>query len=89
MPPWWKWWHRWGWHGPYPGHGPWSHLPPPARPGWQPGRCRWLWWLRRSPPGWSKEEELKYLEELRKYISDVVLKEIDKRMEELRGKKEA
>ncbi|MET1160047.1 MAG: hypothetical protein ABWW65_03715 [Thermoprotei archaeon] len=34
---------RWGWSGPYPGRGPWSHLPPPLRPGWIFGRG-WCWY---------------------------------------------
>jgi len=50
---WWGWrggrggWRR-GWIGPWPGRGPFSHLPPWQRPGWLfgPGSCRWLfgWW---------------------------------------------
>ncbi len=78
---WWKYWVK-----PYPGHGPWSHLPPWERPGWWFGRgwC-WWYWARPYPPWVSKEEELKYLEELRKYLSEEILREIDKRIEELRG----
>ncbi|HID42032.1 MAG TPA: hypothetical protein EYP33_07785 [Pyrodictium sp.] len=35
--------------GPWPGRGPWSHLPPRERPGWLLGRgwCRWLYWWSR------------------------------------------
>jgi hypothetical protein len=80
--PWWS-------YKPYPGHGPWSHLPPPLRPGWWYGRG-WCWWIYPLPPytPWlSKEDEIKYLEELKKYITEVVLKEIDKRLEELKSSK--
>jgi hypothetical protein len=34
----------------------------------------------------SKDDELKYLEELKKYITDTVLKDIERRLEELKGK---
>jgi hypothetical protein len=71
--PWWKHW---------PGRGPWRHLPSWERPGWIYGRG-WCWsWIK--PP--SREDEIRYLEELKKYITEVVLKEIDRRLEELRGK---
>jgi hypothetical protein len=76
----------WGrWWGPYSGRGPWSYLPPPLRPGWWFGRG-WCWWYFRYPyPPWlSREDEARYLEELKKYLSEVVLKEIDRRLEELR-----
>jgi len=76
-----------GWWGRYPGRGPWSHLPPPLRPGWWLGGRGWCWWwyARYAYPPWlSREEELRYLEELRRYLSEVVLKEIDRRLEELR-----
>ena len=65
------------WCEPYPGHGPWSHLPPYERPGW--------WYGRGRGCCWSREDEARYLEELKKYITEVVLKEIDKRLEELRS----
>ncbi|MEM0244898.1 MAG: hypothetical protein QXV93_00915 [Zestosphaera sp.] len=35
-------------------------------------------------PWLSKEDEIRYLEELKKYLSDVVLKEIDRRLHELK-----
>jgi len=68
------------WWGPYPGHGLWRHLPPPMRPGWwfrYRGCCLGYPWM-------SKEDEIKYLEDLKKYITDVVLKEIDARLRELK-----
>jgi hypothetical protein len=70
------------WYKPFPGFGPWSHLPPHLR----------LWFrdypsTLPTPPWLSREDEIKYLEELKKYISEVVLKEIDKRLEELKSGK--
>lgn len=76
-----------GWYRrfPYPGYGPWSYLPPWERPGWVFGRG-WCWWFRPYVvPTLSKEDQIRYLEELKKYITDVVLKEIDKRLEALKG----
>ncbi|MEM1608732.1 MAG: hypothetical protein QXG81_05640 [Ignisphaera sp.] len=90
------WWNRL-WRGPYPGNGPWSHLPPWQRPGWLfGGGGYWLQYLDKywyqppiTPPTAptapiDPETEIRYLEELRRYISDVMLKEIDARIEELR-----
>lgn len=77
------WWKNW------PGRGPWSHLPPWERPGWIYGRgwcCNWIRPQWYYPPFPSREDEIRYLEELKKYITEVVLKEIDRRLEELRGK---
>jgi hypothetical protein len=80
------------WYKPYPGFGPWSHMPPLLRPGWWwrgRGWCWWLWYTGSAPtplPPWlSREDEIKYLEELKKYLTEVVLKEIDKRLEELKS----
>jgi len=82
----------WQWHKPYPGHGPWSNLPPWEGPGWVlrgwgRGWCWWLWkqaYLPMPSPWLSREDEIRYLEELKKYLTEVVLKEIDKRLEELK-----
>jgi len=78
-------WRPWG---PYPGRGPWSHLPPYMRPGWWYRGRGWCWWYwgYPYPPLPSKEYEVRYLEELKRYITDTVLKEIDRRLEELKGK---
>ena len=70
------------WSGPYPGCGPWRHLPPPMRPGWQFRGRGWCWWW--TYPWMSKEDEIKYLEDLKKYVTDVMLKEIDARLKELK-----
>lgn len=96
------WWNR-PWRGPYPGNGPWSHLPPWQRPGWIfGGGWYWLQYLGRysyqnpyTPPYTAPpitptapivdpETEIRYLEELKRYVSDVLLKEIDARIEELK-----
>ncbi len=81
------WWGR-SWRGPWPGHGPWSHLPPWQRPGWVLG---WMWWRYGYAYPYTapftypdKELELRYLEDLKKYLSDVILKDIDTRIEELK-----
>ena len=62
---------------PYPGRGPWSWLPPWLRPGWLFGGC-WRIYSEAPPPLWwpSKEDELRYLEELKR--------QIENRIEELR-----
>lgn len=78
------WWYR-GWWSPYPGYGPWSHLPPPLRPGWLFRGRGWCWWYPYPVPP-DPEAERRYLEEFRRYLSEVVLKEIDRRLEELKGK---
>jgi hypothetical protein len=69
-------WHKWG-H--YSGRGPWAHLPPALRPGW------WGMWHFGAPyvPAWDKETELRYLEDLRRYLTEV-LKEVERRIEELK-----
>jgi hypothetical protein len=46
------------------------------------GWC-WRYWPDYPPPV-SREEELRYLEEFKKYLTDVVLKDIDRRIEELK-----
>jgi hypothetical protein len=48
---------RGGWWGPWPGRGPFSHLPPWERPGWLYGRgaCWWAMsrgWPYGSPYAW-------------------------------------
>ncbi|MGC9009361.1 MAG: hypothetical protein ACP5I7_01940 [Sulfolobales archaeon] len=80
---WWIWWRTGGpWISPYPGHGPWRYLPPPMRPGWR----LWApWTYTLGPAPWvSYEDELRYLEDLRRYITEYLLKEIDARIDELK-----
>ncbi|WP_448578288.1 DUF5320 domain-containing protein [Thermosphaera sp.] len=69
-----------GWHW----KRPWKHIPPWVRPGWYFGKG-WCWKQYGFPPV-SDEDEVKYLEELRKYLTEVVLKEIDERLKELKSK---
>lgn len=42
--------------GPWPGQGPFSHLPPWQRPGWLygPGSC---WWLYQQPPSSTSDQQ--------------------------------
>ncbi len=81
---WWRW-------KRYPGFGPWSHLPPWERPGWKFGRGR-CWWLFANPEymeqysGLSKEEELRMLEEMERYLEEE-LRMIRRRIKELRGER--
>jgi len=70
----------------------WKSLPPWERPGWIYGRG-WCWYWRSSLPSPlrypfpSREDEIRYLEDLKKYLTDVVLKDIDRRLEELKSGK--
>uniref|UniRef100_A0A7J3Y0Q3 DUF5320 domain-containing protein n=1 Tax=Thermogladius calderae TaxID=1200300 RepID=A0A7J3Y0Q3_9CREN len=76
---WWK--HHYC--GPWPGHGPWSYLPPWERPGWI------LWWGAGIQPPvapLTKEAELQYLENLRSYLQNL-LKQVEDRINELKGSK--
>lgn len=75
------------WWESHSGHGPWRHLPPWKRPGYWFGRS-WCWWSYPHAPPWlDREDEIKYLEDLKKYINDVVLREIDRRLQELKESK--
>lgn len=71
------WWGYRSW-GPYPGRGPFAHLPPWLRPGNYLGWCGW--WRPAYPL--SREEEARYLKEL-KYSLQKWIEEIDKRLAEL------
>lgn len=81
----------WGWRrlwSPWPGHGPFSHLPPWQRPGWLwRGRCWWYWWYWwwGIPPSGtfsSRDEEISYLTSIEKELRDQ-LKQIEERLREL------
>ncbi|ADB57270.1 DUF5320 domain-containing protein [Archaeoglobus profundus] len=81
---WWRW-RR------YPGHGPWSDLPPWERPGWKFGRGRgWCWWYMsrylEDIPEYapSKEEEIRMLEDYARYLEQE-LERIKRRIRELKG----
>lgn len=74
--------------GPWPGRGPFSHLPPWERPGWLLGRPRgfcgyyFLWLLGNQPqyslPYTPPEQELQMLERYKK--------ELEKQLEEIKEK---
>lgn len=74
------------WFEVYPGRGPWRHLPPPLRPGWCCPGVFWAWRWWRTPyaplPPVSREDEIRYLRELREYYEQLI-KEIDQRLREL------
>jgi len=69
----------WRWKR-YPGFGPWSHSPPWERPGWK--RCWWCFGF----PELSKDEELRMLEEIEKYL-EMELEMVRRRIRELKGQK--
>ncbi|ADL18474.1 hypothetical protein ASAC_0066 [Acidilobus saccharovorans 345-15] len=79
------WWRfgRWG-GGPWPGHGPFSYLPPWERPGWA---MAWYGYYGY----YDKDSELRALEAYRLYLEDLrswadgQLKEVDRRIAELKG----
>ena len=80
---WWRW-----WRGPWPGHGPFSYLPPWERPGWVLG-----WWAPYRPgyAYYDPESERRaleayrlYLEDLRSWVEDEI-KRVDKRLSELKS----
>jgi hypothetical protein len=82
------WWRHPYW-SPWPGHGPWSYLPPWERPGWI------LWWSAGIRPPvtpitpatpLTKEAELQYLENLRSYLQSL-LKQVEDRINELKSSK--
>ncbi len=87
-------WWRWS-GGPWPGHGPFSYLPPWERPGWA------LWWGARpwvpyypsyaAAPYYDAESERRYLESYKLYLEDLKarledeIKRVDERLSKLRS----
>ena len=75
------WWRRW-WDGPWPGHGPFSYLPPWMRPGWA------VWW--GAAPYYDAESERRYLEAYKLYLEDLrswideEIKRVDERLAQLK-----
>ena len=84
--------------GPWPGRGPFAHLPPWQRPGWTLGRgaCWWLYWnpniLRQQFPTTpyipvntpiAPEDELSTLEDYVKSLYEKA-KGVEQRIEELK-----
>lgn len=84
-------WGWYGWWGPWPGHGPFSYLPPWERPGWALWGRGWRWWSLYEPYGYpygySPTSELKDLEAYKSMIEEE-LKEINRRIDELRRAKQ-
>jgi len=87
-------WRGRGWIGPWPGRGPFSHLPPWQRPGWLYGRGA-SWWLLNPyyatpTPVMRPEDEAKILTEQRTSLEEQVkalqeaIKRIETRLEELK-----
>jgi len=77
-----------GWRGPWPGHGPFSHLPPWERPGWALGGWAPYWpGYAYYDPG-SERRALEayrlYLEDLRSWVEEEI-KRVDKRLSELKS----
>ena len=78
-------WGWYGWWGPWPGHGPFSYLPPWLRPGWVLWGRGWRWWWYLYGPygPYPSTYELKDLEEYKKALEEE-LKELERRIDELR-----
>lgn len=81
----------WGWRerscrAPWPGRGPFSHLPPWERQGWRYGQrvCWWLYAPRPYPAEPTLTTELAELETYTKYLKDE-LGGVEARIRELRG----
>jgi hypothetical protein len=74
---------------PWPGRGPFCHLPPWERPGWLYGP-RACWWLY-APRSYTREptpaEEVKYLEAYMKDLKQE-LESVEARIKELKESKE-
>ena len=90
-------WRGRNWYGPWPGRGPFSHLPPWQRPGWLygPGSC-WSLYGAQYPPLMQQQwptapEQLDDLEAYKKEVETElaeVNKEIARLKEEVKSKKE-
>jgi len=82
---------RRGRFGPWPGRGPFSHLPPWERPGWMFGRgtC-WRYWYPAAPfpykPSPAPKEELEAPEAYKGELQEE-LKGVEARIKELRETK--
>jgi len=82
-------WRGRGWQGPWPGRGPFSHLPPWERPGriCGPEACWWLYAPRSYPAEPKPAEEL---EALQTYVKDLKqeLEGVEARIKELTAAKD-
>ncbi|BDC36636.1 MAG: hypothetical protein EF806_05070 [Candidatus Methanoliparum thermophilum] len=72
------------WWGRYPGHGPFSYLPPWERPGWVYGRGVCWWYPYGYPAYRTKEEEIAALKDEQRDLQ-ARLREIEERLKELEG----
>ena len=80
------------WAGPWPGRGPYSHLPPWERPGWLYGRgaCWHLYGPYRAFPTIKPEDEKTLLTEEKKLVEEQLktmqetLRKIQERLGELK-----
>ena len=79
-----------GAYGPWPGRGPFSHLPPWQRPGrlYGPGSCMWLFRQGFIPPYMSQntltlKDQITILEAYKKE-NEIELKEINEEIERMK-----
>ncbi|MGB9914830.1 MAG: DUF5320 domain-containing protein [Candidatus Bathyarchaeales archaeon] len=85
-------WRGRGWTSPWPGRGPFSHLPPWQRPGWLYGRgaCWYLYGPYTAVPPLKAEDEAAVLTEQKAMIEEQLkamqetLKKIQERLNELK-----
>ena len=84
-------WRGRGYAGPWPGRGPFSHLPPWERPGWMYGRgaCWYLYGPYSATPPIKPEDEAALLSEQKAMVEEQLksmqetLKKIQARLDEL------
>lgn len=88
---WWRGYRGGPWSGPWPGHGPFSYLPPWERPGyylWGAGTYGAPYYA--ATPYYDAESERRYLESQRLYLEDLrsriedEIKRIDERLAQLK-----
>jgi hypothetical protein len=79
-------WRGRGWAGPWPGRGPFSHLPPWERPGWLYGRgaCWYMYGPYRGTQPMKAEDEAALLKEQKTLLEDELkaMQETQKRIQE-------
>jgi hypothetical protein len=79
-------WRARGWAGPWPGRGPFSHLPPWERPGWLYGRgaCWYMYGPYRGVLPIKAEDEAALLKEQKTLLEDQLksMQETQKRIQE-------
>ena len=79
-------WRARGWAGPWPGRGPFSHLPPWERPGWLYGRgaCWYMYGPHQGVLPIKAEDEAALLKEQKTLLEDQLksMQETQKRIQE-------